>query len=87
MNKAKSKSVKRSHDSGRVITTPSFFGSHNKMVVSSDLFEAELKENEVVCKDDDGYYITVKNRLDTNLADPNRYSGRREVFLKKEDNG
>lgn len=84
MNKAKT--TKRSHDSGRVITTPSFFGSHNKMVVSSDLFEVGLKENEVICQDDDGYYITLKNRLDTNLADPNRYSGRREVFLKKESN-
>ena len=77
---------KRSHDSGRTITTPSFYGSHSTMVVSSELFNIELNEKEVVCKDDDGFYITSKERLDSNLADPNRYSGRRKVFLKEDKN-
>lgn len=82
----KKTTTKRSHDSGRTITTPSFYGSHLTMVVPSDLFDVELNEKEVICKDDDGYYITLKERLDSNLADPNRYSGRRKVFLKEDKN-
>jgi len=35
-------------------------------------------ECEVVCKDDRGYYITYKNRLDNGLADPKRYSNKRD---------
>jgi hypothetical protein len=77
---------RKSHDSGRTITTPSFYGSHAKMVVNKDLFDVELQKNEVICQDDDGYYITYSERLDTNLADPNRYSSRREAFLKKQEN-
>tara|TARA_Y100000310_G_scaffold330701_1_gene402798 strand:+ start:780 stop:956 length:177 start_codon:yes stop_codon:yes gene_type:complete len=58
------------------------------MVVSPDEYHANdsqiykdrgrhtISEDEVVCKDDRGYYITLKNRLDNGLADPKRYSGR-----------
>jgi len=77
---------KKSHDSGRTITTPSFYGSHLKMVANSELFDIKLEDNQVICKDDDGYYLTLKERLDSNLADPNRYSGRKEVFLKEDEN-
>jgi len=30
----------------------------------------------VVCKDEKGEYVTYHNKLDTGLADINRYSGR-----------
>jgi hypothetical protein len=70
----KTSSSKR-HDCGRVYTTKSFFGSHADMIVDDiSVFDIQLKENEVICKDDGGYYVTLKNRIDTGLADPNRYS-------------
>jgi hypothetical protein len=33
-----------------------------------------LSDNEVLCQDDSGYYVTEKNRIDSGLADPNRYA-------------
>lgn len=71
---AKQATSKKSHDTSITITTPTPFGSHSSMVVSSDLVEAIIGPNQVICVDQDGYYITEKNRLDTNLADPNRYA-------------
>lgn len=71
---AKQTTSKKSHDTSITITTPTPFGSHSSMVVSLDLVEAIIGPNQVVCMDQDGYYITEKNRLDTNLADPNRYA-------------
>jgi hypothetical protein len=77
---------KRSHDTSSVITTPTPFGSHSVMLADLSLFDSTFKENEVVCKDDQGYYVTTKDRLDSNLADPNRYNARRSVVLKEKSN-
>ena len=33
-----------------------------------------ILDNQVVCKDDNGFYITFRNRIDSGLADPNRYA-------------
>lgn len=72
---AKKVFIKKSlHDIGRKITTPSAYGSHASMVVDHKEFKLELNDDEVLCKDDNSYYITKKNRLDNGLADPNRYS-------------
>ena len=60
------------HSTGNIITTKSWFGSHAEMVVE------ELEDGKVVCKDDKGTYTTEKNRLDNGLADPNRYSNKRD---------
>jgi hypothetical protein len=66
MAKYKTAAVKES--SGVItVTTPSPFGSHASMVVR------ELEDGKVVCKDDVHEYETHKNRLDTGLADANRY--------------
>lgn len=73
---AKQTTSKKSHDTSVTITTPTPFGSHSCMVVSSDLVEAIIGPDQVVCSDQDGYYITMRNRLDTNLADPNRYANK-----------
>lgn len=62
------------HESGRTITTKSPYGSHSEMIVETDI---KLLLNEVVCKDDEGLYITTKDRIDSGLADPNRYGNRR----------
>ena len=77
---AKNRSGKR-HVTGNIITTPSWFGSHTSMVVDhaeaqASGYDANLPEGQVLCKDDRGYYITLKNRLDNGLADPKRYSRR-----------
>lgn len=70
---AKYKSSKK-HVTGVTITTPSQYGSHSSMVSNTDY---KLDENEVVCEDERGIYITQRSRLDTGLADPNRYNSRR----------
>jgi len=72
------------YDVGSVVTTKSPYGSHEDMVVDPiDLEEldpdtrfAKLKDNDVICKDDRGYYKTERSRLDNGLADPNRYCDR-----------
>jgi hypothetical protein len=68
----------RSHDTGTVITTKTAFGSTADMVVDMENYTIEgdkqVSDNEVVCKDDRGFYITYKNRINTGIADPNRYA-------------
>ena len=73
----------KGYDAGTVITTKSPYGSHASMVVDPIVLGSggaivTLKDNEVICQDDRGYYTTLKNRLDNGLADPNRYSIERE---------
>lgn len=60
------------HITGHTVTTKTHFGSTSDMVVTLD--NIKLSENEVICKDDSGYYITLRNRIDSGLADPNRYA-------------
>jgi len=73
------------YETGKRITTPSWFGSHASMVVDCDDPEVEdfnlaLSENQVLCKDDVGFYVTLKSRLDTGNADPARYGAARQSF-------
>ncbi len=70
----KNTSSKRAYDRSSIITTPSAYGSHRSMVVDHGQFSLTLEPNQVLCKDDIHYYVTSSDRLDTNLADPNRYS-------------
>lgn len=67
---AKSRSGKR-HSTGTAITTKSWFGSHEEMVVE------DLGDGKVICEDSRGRYITDKDRLDNGLADQNRASLKR----------
>ena len=76
----------KTYNAGQVITTKSHYGSHADMVVEleelqlGDLVELrDMEDYETVCKDDKGYYITERSRLDDGLADPNRYSNLRNV--------
>lgn len=65
------------HVVGRNITTKSAFGSHSDMIVSCEdpaIQTIKIDDNQIICKDDSGYYITEKNRIDSGLADPNRYA-------------
>ena len=75
----------KGYDAGLVVTTKSPYGSHADMVVepeevepNDELYLVHLHHSEVVCKDDKGYYVTDKTRLDNGLADTNRYSNKRE---------
>lgn len=72
------------HIVGRLITTKSAYGSHSNMVVDCsdpEIQHITLSENQVVCKDDGGYYITDKKYIDSNLADPNRYANEKARIL------
>jgi hypothetical protein len=67
------------HQTGTTVTTKTHFGSTSDMIIdhSQYLFSGSrvnLKENEVICKDDRGFYLTYKDRIDSKLADPNRYA-------------
>ena len=60
----------------RTIESPSPYGSHSSMVINLDN-EAKghnIPKGKVVCKDENGYYITFKNRIDNGLADPCRFA-------------
>ena len=61
---------------------PSHYGSYAAMV-NEGMTEQLENEKLVVCKDENGYYITERNRLDTKLADPNRYASSDARDLKK----
>lgn len=56
-----------------VYAFPSRFGSHASMVNAEKT--AELNDStRCVIDDEYGQYTTLKNRLDTGMADPNRYA-------------
>lgn len=71
--KKRSKDTKTKHETGKTISTPSWFGSHKSMVVE------DLGNGKVLVEDDQGRYETYTDRLDNGLADPSRYSGRSEI--------
>ena len=68
------KAGKKKHDTGSTITTPSWFGSHESMLVALPYNFANIPDDMCVCEDDNGEYLTYKDRLDNGLADPKRYS-------------
>lgn len=69
------------HQTGLAVTTKTHFGTTGDMVVDHSKYKIvgtdnsiSLKDNEVLCRDDRGFYVTQKNRVDNGLADPNRYA-------------
>jgi hypothetical protein len=70
------------HFTGTVVTTKTHFGSHANMVIDHTAISGVIVgENEVICKDDNGYYVTEKTKLDNGLADPNRYTLSKRISL------
>ncbi len=63
------------HQTGRSITTKTPYGSTSDMIVTDPdiLSKVPVADNCVLLQDDDGYYITNKNRIDSGLSDPLRY--------------
>src|SRR5436190_24316186 len=82
----KAKDDKKAKDKGPVM--PSEFGSHASMV-NAELTEKIAKQDAgdpwQVLTDERGNYATRKHRIDTGLADPNRYADlpAREKQLKE----
>ena len=74
-------SNKKRHETGRTITTETWFGSHASMIVDHTEFGLELNNNEVLLKDDTHYYVTTKDRLDTGISDPNRYANSKATYV------
>jgi hypothetical protein len=75
------------HAVGRTITTKSAFGSHAEMIVGCEdvnIQTFKIDDDQIICKDDTGYYITDKNRIDSGLADPNRYANQKSRFFPQE---
>lgn len=65
----------RQHESGSIVTTKTHYGSDSNMIVDLSQYKPiSINADEVVCKDDRGFYITKKNRINSGLADPSRHS-------------
>ena len=66
----------KKHETGRTITTKTPYGTTSEMVVTDEnlrgLFSIDVSQ--VLVKDDEGYYYTSVSRVDSGLADPNRYN-------------
>lgn len=53
--------------------TPSPYGSHTEMISAE--WTAKVSDPQyVILEGDFGFYATTKDRLDTRMADPNRYA-------------
>lgn len=65
----------RKHETGRSITTKTPYGTTSDMLVNDNdiLSKVNCPYGFVLAKDDDGYYLTNSSRIDSGLADPNRY--------------
>lgn len=82
----------RQHESGSAVTTKTHFGSTDDMIFDHSqhqIIDANEKpivlgDDEIVCKDDNGFYITKKTRVNSGLADPNRYDNRASRIIVKE---
>jgi len=86
----KAKNDKKEGKDEKAVSCPSSFGSHNSMA-NSELSEKipSSRQNEsnpwIILTDERGSYATQKLRLDTGLADPNRFAdtGARETLLSE----
>lgn len=63
------------HTTGRTITTKTPYGTTSDMVVTDEniLKKVVIEQGLTLVQDDEGYYVTPKNRIDSGLADPFRY--------------
>lgn len=57
------------------VEVPSLYGSHASMIVADTL----KGEPWLALRDEKGVYETTRDRLDTGLADPNRYDSSRVI--------
>lgn len=76
------------HDTGNKVTTKTPYGTTSEMVVTDEniLSKVNVPEHHVLVKDDTGYFFTMKNRVDSGLADPNRYANTLRNIVNEEVN-
>lgn len=75
----------RQHESGSTVTTKTHYGSDSTMIVDLSQYKPiSINADEVVCKDDRGFYITKKNRINSGLADPSRHSDEKARIMLEE---
>ena len=86
----KAKDEKAAKGKEKAPTFPSDFGSHASMTdadLNAQIAEAKQDATDpwVILKDERGDYATRKSRLDSGLADPNRFADgpAREKFVKE----
>lgn len=68
------------------VVYPSQFGSHTSMI-DQEATEKLEDGSRVVLRDEFGLYETDRDRLDSGLADPNRYKSQRlhRLFARKSE--
>jgi hypothetical protein len=64
------------HQTGSIVTTKTQFGSTSDMIVDHSVYTVDgnpvtIHDSEIVCKDDRGFYITSKNRINSAINDTN----------------
>lgn len=69
--------AKNKHDVGTVFIGRTPYGSHKELIVVDE--SIPLGPNEVLCKDERGIYKTTIDRIDSGLADPNRWAYNRSL--------
>lgn len=79
------------HQTGHSITTKTHFGSTADMVVDHNQYVLDnnpitLQDNQIICKDDLGFYVTLKSRINSGLADPNRYANNSRLSISEKTN-
>ena len=60
---------------------PTHYGSHASMI-DEEATKQLNQEKLVVCKDENGWYVTDKNRTDGRSADSNRYASKNARDMK-----
>lgn len=72
-------------DKKEVYKYPTRFGSH-AMMIDEEKTAALSDPTKVVLLDEHGHYTTDRNRLDTRMADPNRYAESRlgNLFVRND---
>jgi hypothetical protein len=68
--------AKAQRDTGRTISGKSAYGSESAFIVEN-LIGAEVGPDQVLCKDERGYYVTFRGRIDSGIADPRRWGNER----------
>ena len=76
----------RKHESGRLITTKTPYGSTSDMIVADEevLSKINVAGDMTLLKDDDGYYTTFSERIDNGLSDPRRYCQSLRLVIEQE---
>lgn len=68
--------AKDKREIGRTISGKTAYGSETSFI-SENTIGVELDQDEVLCKDERGYYITFRDRIDSGMADPRRWGNER----------